>query len=257
VPGRAKRAALTAAILGVLVPGVASASRVEGIDVSRFQGEIGWSKTAEDGVEFAFVQASRGSGDDCTVRPGRCGPDGRYAANYAEAQEAGVKVGPYHRAFVGGHQRPGVKADARAEAQVFIDRVGALRPGDLRPALDMETPFGDLNAVELRVWARTWLREVHDAFGVKPIIYTNASSWSALGNPRSFAHKGYPLWVANWHVRKPEVPAADWGGESWRVWQHASDGRVAGIDGDVDLDTLRGGWSGVTVRHAAGPVIPN
>ena len=257
MPGRAKRTALTAAILGVLVPGVASASRVEGIDVSRFQGEIGWSKVAEDGVEFAFMQASRGSGNDCTVRPGRCGADGKYAANYAEAQEAGVKVGPYHRAFVGGRKRPGVKADARAEAQVFIDRVGALRPGDLRPALDMETPFDDLNPVELRVWARTWLRAVHDAFGVKPIIYTNASSWGALGDPRSFAHKGYPLWVANWHVPKPQVPADDWDAQSWRIWQHASDGRIAGITGHVDLDTLRGGWSGVTVRHPAGPVIPN
>ena len=110
----------------------------------------------------------------------------------------------------------------------------------------METPFSDLNALELRVWARTWLRAVKDAFGVKPIIYTNASSWAALGDPASFAHKGYPLWVANWHVPKPQVPARDWAGESWRIWQHASDGSVDGIEGHVDLDTLRGGWRGVT-----------
>ena len=55
---------------------------------------------------------------------------------------------------------------------------------------------------------------------------------------------------------KPQVPARDWAGESWRIWQHASDGSVDGIEGHVDLDTLRGGWRGVTVKHSAGAVSP-
>ncbi len=251
------RAALAATLLGALAlaPG-AAASRMPGIDVSRFQGEIDWPRVAGEGVSFAFLQASRGSGEDCSVKPRRCGPDGTYAANYAAAKATGVRVGPYHRAFVGGRNRDGVKADAKAEARVFIERVGNLEAGDLRPALDMETPFSDLNALELRVWARTWLRAVKDAFGVKPIIYTNVTSWAALDDPASFAHKGYPLWVANWHVPKPQVPARDWDGESWRIWQHASDGRIDGIEGHVDLDTLRGGWRGVTLRHSAGAISP-
>ena len=77
--------------------------------------------------------------------PGECGPDGYYAANYAEAKDAGIRVGPYHRAFVGGKRPDAVKADARAEARVFIDRSGRCGT-DLRPALDMETPFANLNA---------------------------------------------------------------------------------------------------------------
>jgi GH25 family lysozyme M1 (1,4-beta-N-acetylmuramidase) len=36
------------------------------------------------------------------------------------------------------------------------------------------------------------------------------------------------------------------------VWQHSSGGSIDGIDGRVDLDVLRGGWRGVTVRGAAG-----
>ena len=255
--GRLTRAALAATILSVLVPAAAGAKeRLPGIDVSRFQEEIAWDAVAGDGIRFAFLQASRGSGEDCSVRPDRCGADGTYARNYAEAKAAGIRVGPYHRAFVGGKRRGNVKADAKAEAQVFIERVGALTPGDLRPALDMETPFSDLNPLELRVWARTWLRAVKNAFGVKPIIYTNTSSWDALGDPPSFAHKGYPLWVANWHVPRPDVPAQDWAGESWRIWQHASDGRVRGIDDHVDLDTLRGGWRGVVVKPSDLSITP-
>ncbi len=236
-----------AAIMALAASSATAASaRLPGIDVSRFQGQINWTSVAADGIRFAFIQASRGSGDDCSVVPRECGADGFYEFNHLEAPAAGVRVGPYHRAFVGGDRPFEVKADAKAEAEVFTTAVGELAPGDLRPALDLETPFAALSPVELRIWTRTWLRAVRRELGTKPIIYTNASSWSALGNPTSFARKGHPLWVANWNVSKPQVPAANWGGRGWRVWQHSSDGRVSGITGRVDLDWLRGGWAGVS-----------
>lgn len=243
-------AALAAAALWAssVAPATAAPARMPGIDVSRFQGEIVWPSVAADGVRFAFVQASRGVGTDCSVVPRECGPDLFYESNYREAKGAGIRVGPYHRAFVGGDGGVAVRVDARTEALVFTDSVGDLQPGDLRPALDMETPFSDLNAAELRIWTRTWLKTVRRELGVKPIIYTNQTSWNALGNPTSFARKGYPLWVANWEVRAPQVPALNWAGRSWRIWQHSSSGEVRGIDGRVDLNWLRSGWHGVSVR---------
>jgi lysozyme len=226
--------------------------RLPGIDVSRFQGRIDWPTVNASDLSFAFAQASRGSGSDCTVKPNRCGYDERYLANYTGAKAEGIRVGPYHRAFVGGDGAAGVKADARAEAKTFLYVVGDLQPGDLRPALDMEEPFGDLSPVELRIWARTWLKRVQRSLGVRPIIYTNTTSWSALGSPTSFARAGHPLWVANWDVSAPSVPAQNWAGRSWRLWQHSSSGSIEGISGRVDLDWLRGGWRGVTVRGGAG-----
>ncbi len=222
-------------------------ARVPGIDVSRFQETVDWPAVADDGVRFAFVQASRGSGSDCTTAAASCGLDGYYAINYAGARTAGIPVGPYHRAFVGGRGVPGVKADARAEARLFSSVVGELVPGDLRPALDIESPLGNLNPYELRLWAKTWLRSVRRRLGVMPIIYTNASTWNAIGNPTSFALRGHLLWVANWNVTVPQVPAEDWAGRGWRIWQYSSSGHVDGISGRVDLDWLRGGWSGISI----------
>jgi GH25 family lysozyme M1 (1,4-beta-N-acetylmuramidase) len=239
--------ALYAALVALAAP-VASAKPKRGIDVSRFQGAIDWEPVGRTRVEFAFVQASRGDGSDCSVVPDRCGADERYAPNYEGARAAGLRVGAYHRAFAGGGGRRATKQDALSEANLFIDQVGELRRRDLRPALDVETPFGGLDPRELRRWIRTWLRRVRGTLGAKPIIYTNASSWRATGDTRRFARDGHRLWVANFGVDNPDVPAGNWDGQGWSIWQYTSSGRVAGISGTVDRNRIRTGWRKVGVR---------
>ena len=209
-----------------------------GIDVSRFEGQIGWRHVAGAGVDFAFVQASRGSGTDCTIKPQHCGRDRRYDLNYRRASEEGIRVGAYHRAFTNGDSLFEAKRDARSEARQFIAEVGALHDRDLLPVLDFEAPFGGLDPRQLRAWVKTWLARVQDALGAKPMIYTNVSSWSASGDTATFALIGHRLWVANWDVDEPLVPAGDWAGRGWSVWQYTNLGRVDGIRGRVSLDRL-------------------
>jgi GH25 family lysozyme M1 (1,4-beta-N-acetylmuramidase) len=225
----------------------AAAERIPGIDVSRFNGTIDWERVGSTTVEFAFVQASRGAGHDCAVKPEQCGPDAFYDDNRAGATAAGIRIGAYHRAFANGTGRRGARADAKAEARVFIAEVGELRSGDLLPALDVESPFGRLNRKQLRLWVRTWLERVEERLGARPIVYTNTTSWAQTGDTLRFALRGHPLWVANWDVRKPVVPADNWAGESWTIWQYTSSGSVAGIDGRVDRNWLRGGFEAVSV----------
>jgi GH25 family lysozyme M1 (1,4-beta-N-acetylmuramidase) len=251
---RAWSLAALLATLALTAPAAARAERIPGIDVSRFDDEIRWQRVADAGVEFAFVQASRGSGDDCPVKPRRCGRDGFFRDNVREARAAGLRVGAYHRAFADDDAGGGVRGDARAEARLFANRVGELRPRDLLPVLDVEPPYGDLAAGELREWIRTWLAVVEQRLGAKPMIYTSTSGWSPTGDTTEFARDGHPLWIAHWGVATPSVPAANWAGEGWSVWQHTSDGHVPGVHGRVDRDWLRGGFRRLRVapRRASG-----
>jgi GH25 family lysozyme M1 (1,4-beta-N-acetylmuramidase) len=55
--------------------------------------------------------------------------------------------------------------------------------------------------------------------------------------------------VANWEVRAPSVPADNWGGRGWSIWQFTNSGRVAGISGRVDRNRLRVRFSRISVRR--------
>jgi lysozyme len=246
--------ALLLAIAAALPPGPAAGAqrpaegRQTGIDVSRFERRIDWTRVAGSGVDFAFVQASRGSGSDCAVKQWTCGADRFYDLNHRRAREEGIRAGPYHRAFTNGGSIAAARRDARAEALVFIREVGRLRPGDLRPVLDFETPFDGLGPGLLRAWVHAWCNRVERALGARPIIYTNAYSWSFTDDARGLARSGHPLWVAHWGVSRPLVPAGGWDGRGWSVWQYTNAGRVPGIRGRTDLNRLGAPYRRISVR---------
>jgi GH25 family lysozyme M1 (1,4-beta-N-acetylmuramidase) len=219
-------------------PPAQAGTKAIGIDVSRFQGAIDWPSVAGSGIRFAFVQASRGSGADCAVKPGQCGPDPYFAANRLGAESVGIRVGAYHRAFASGATAADARADALIEANIFIAAVGSLQRGELIPVLDAESPFTGMTSSSLRTWIRVFVKRVTKKLGRKPMIYTNASSWSATGNTMEFAKARYPLWVAEWGVSRPTVPANNWAGRGYWVWQYTSSGSVPGISGRVDMDRL-------------------
>jgi len=240
--------ALCLAAIGIAPATASAGTKAAGIDVSRFQGAIDWPTVASSGIKFAFVQASRGSGADCTVKPGQCGADPMFATNRVAAESSGIRVGPYHRAFAAGGTAVDARADAIAEADVFLTGVASLQTGELVPVLDVETPFSGMTAASLRTWIRVWVKKVTKRLGRKPMIYTNASSWGATGNTLEFAKAKYPLWVAEWGVSRPSVPASNWAGHGYSVWQYSSSGTVPGINGKVDQDRLGRGLAKITVH---------
>ena len=219
-------------------PGGATHGRVgptiSGLDVSHWQGAVDWSRVADAGKRFVFLKATD---DDDYVDP-------TFATNRAGARANGLSVGAYH--FARPDPSPG---DARQEARFFV-RVANPRPGDLLPVLDMETSQG-LNQDGVTSWARTWVGTVRELTGVTPLVYTSPYGWSSrTGDTPLLARDGAPLWVAHWGVSAPTLPADDWGGRGWVVWQHTSEGHVPGIAGDVDLDRLAGTRLGrITLRR--------
>jgi GH25 family lysozyme M1 (1,4-beta-N-acetylmuramidase) len=229
--GSSGDAALTAARAGARS---AVGATIPGLDVSHWQGTIDWTKVAETGRRFVFMKAT----DDVDYR------DPTFLTNRAGARANGLLVGAYH--FSRPDASPG---DARREARFFVS-VADPQPGDLLPVLDMETKKG-LDQEGVTRWARVWVAEVRELTGVTPLVYTSPYGWlTRTGDTRALARDGAPLWVAHWGVTSPTVPAGNWDGHGWVVWQHTSKGHVRGIDGNVDLDRLAGKRLGrITIRQ--------
>ena len=123
-------------------------------------------------------------------------------------------------------------------------------PATCFPVLDIETNDG-LSHDEMTAWAHKFVMEVRDLTGVMPFVYTSPYGWlDRFGDSRRLARDGAPLWVAHWGVSSPTLPAGDWDGRGWVVWQHSSTGHVAGIAGNVDLDVLAGASLGrIAIRR--------
>jgi lysozyme len=190
---------------------------VRGIDVSKWQGAVNWRKVRAAGVRFAFVRVSDGT----TVL------DPTFARNWRAARAAGVLRGAYQ------FFRP--EEDPDEQADLLLATMGALRAGDLPPALDLEVS-GDVEPRELVRRVGRWVDRVRKATGVKPIVYTSALHWATLaGNSRRF--RSHALWIAHHDVDCPITPS------SWRGWtfhQHSRQAVISGIAGPVDENRFRG-----------------
>jgi GH25 family lysozyme M1 (1,4-beta-N-acetylmuramidase) len=206
--------------------GTTTSTRLEGIDVSHWQGTIDWAKVRAAGKRFAYIKASEHTSF----------VDDKYQTNRSRAKSAGLKVGAYHFA------RPNIgTTDAYAEADHFIETAD-WTTGELRPVLDLEDT-GGLSSSALQTWVKAFLQRVYDRTGVRGVIYVSPAFWSSkMGNSTWFAKNGYDvLWIAHWTTASsPSVPAENWGGKSWTFWQYTSDGSVPGISGRVDLDRYNG-----------------
>lgn len=198
---------------------------IEGVDVSNWQGAIDFTKVKAAGKQFVFAKASEGT----------TWTDASYARNKANAIAAGLQFGAYHFA------RPGSAAgDAVREADHFI-AVMDLKHGMLRPVIDLEAS-GGLRVTALQSWVRSFLGRIYSRLGVRAMIYTTASFWASnMGSTTWFARNGYTvLWVAHWKVTAASLPASQWAGNGWTLWQYSACGSVAGIRGCVDLDRFKG-----------------
>ncbi len=71
--------------------------------------------------------------------------------------------------------------------------------------------------------------------GVKPIIYTGPTFWNQ-NMDREFGD--YPLWISEYGVETPHVPA---GWNAWQLWQWRGDADLPDVAPLVDLDRLSPG----------------
>lgn len=188
-----------------------------GIDVSYYQGTVNWAAVRAAGMRFAIVRVS--SGD--TVA------DTKFAENWAGAKQAGLVRGAYQ------YFKP--NQNVLSQANKMIAAIGTYQRGDLPPVIDVEDS-GGLAPAQVAAAVRTWVDRVKGALGVDPMIYTGAYYWrDQIGSPTGYAN--HPLWVANYRVTCPDIPAP-W--QKWAIWQYSDEGRVNGITGPVDMNKFNG-----------------
>lgn len=198
---------------------------LRGIDVSHHQGRIDWRRVAADDVAFAIIKATEG-GDHV---------DDAFAENLRGARAAGLVVGAYHFfTFC----RPG--AD---QAKNFISQV-PLGEQLLPPVVDIEfhgncprRPSPD----ELNAELLAFLGPVEAAYGKPAILY--------------ITDEAAPIYSAHMPIRRRWLRSlrGPLNEDDWVYWQYLDTGRVDGIDGDVDLNVLKGGPAMLTELFAPAP----
>jgi len=187
--------------------GAPASGPVQGVDVSVYQGDFDWAAAH---VTFGYARISDGTGSI----------DDTFATNWANMKNAGVLRGAYQ------FFEPG--EDVAAQADLMVQKVGKLQPGDLPAMIDVEVTGGQGDAT---VGARVaqWLQIVEAGTGRRPIIYTGSYFWQDdVGDTGLGA---YPVWIAAYGPACPSLPPG-WG--SWLMWQY-SDG-----NGSLDHDVFNG-----------------
>ena len=192
---------------GLLPPGA------RGIDLSHHNGEVDWDALDTEGLDFIYLKATEG----------RDWKDADFQDNWIEATRRGYDVGAYHFYIL---CKP-----AKEQAINFIQSV-EVRSGTLPPAVDLEyahncDPY--LDEAGTKAELRVFLDRLEAEYGAVPVIYTTPefhADWISGYFDR------YPLWIRSVDGA-PDMPYA--------IWQHLMRGKVAGIEGDVDLNRAAGG----------------
>ena len=189
---------------------------LKGIDISHHQRGI--TKFGKD-VDFVIIKATEGVGyvDDQCDRL------------YQQAKKDGKLLGVYHFA------RPDLNNSAVAEADWFVK---VIRPYVREAILVLDWESGYLGNV---AWAKAFLDRVKEQTGIKALLYAsrspiNSFDWSSVANA------DYGLWVADYGANtgyEGNKPVVKWW-PFYILWQYTSRGRVAGYNGNIDLNNFYG-----------------
>ncbi len=193
---------------------------VRGVDVSVYQGEIDWPLLAGQGVDFAFIKATEGSGMQ----------DSRFADNWAGVRRTHLRAGAYH--FFS-YDSPG-----ESQAANFI-RTVPVTPGALPPVVDVEF-YGKrirdpATREETDAILQPMLAALEAHYGQKPILYATYKAYMLYLKD---AYPDNPIWIRDVY-RYPRLPDR----REWTFWQYTARMRLPGYKGPerfIDMNAFNG-----------------
>ncbi len=194
-----------------------------GIDVSYHQGDIDWERVAADGIDFAMIRIGyRG------YEKGIMHRDELSESYISGAQAAGIDVGVYF------YSQAVSEAEAREEA-VYV--CGLIKDSEIKypVVFDWELPDDSeartlgTTTETLNKCAAAFCQEITDR-GYTAMLYSNLKM--ALTKYDMQTLSAYDFWYVEYKDghNPPSYPY------ELQMWQYASDGRVDGIDGYVDMN---------------------
>lgn len=191
-----------------------------GVDVSYHQGDIDWEAVKADGVDFAMLRLGyRG------YESGQINVDERFHEYADGALGAGLDIGVYF------YSQAVTPEEAVEEAEAVLNEIGDYEI--MYPVVFDWEIVGDESA-RTNVVSADVLNECAAAFcnriargGHIPMVYSVKKM--ALTKFDMSRLAGFDFWLAEYRDI-PEYPYY------FTMWQYASDGRVSGIEGDVDLN---------------------
>ena len=181
---------------------LAASFAIQGIDVSKYQGDVDWQAVSGSGVRFAWIKATEG-GDYL---------DEKFRQNWEASRAAGVIRGAYHFAY---WCRP-----ASEQAAWFVANV----PNTCPRKLPRE---------QARAMMKTIVEAMERAYGKRPVIYTSVDFHRDVLQGE---FQDYPMWVRSVKY----YPTVKYGDRQWHFWQHTATGTVPGIRGYVDRNCYYG-----------------
>ncbi len=206
----------------------------KGIDVSKYQGTINWSKVKSAGYTFAIIRVGyRGYGT-----PGTMNADSMAVKNIDGALQAGIEVGVYF------YSQAISTAEAKEEADYVLDflKTNNYTNADITLPIVIDYEFASVGTGRLYKYyaslsSSSWKSNsasivmkfcsTVEAAGYQGMVYANKSMLESMNAAKISA--SYPIWLA--HYTTQTSYAGD-----YSYWQYTSKGSVSGISGNVDLN---------------------
>lgn len=202
--------------------------KLNGIDVSYWQGKIDWSKVKQDGIEFAIIRIGY------RAENGKLYRDNNADYNIQQAQKNGILVGVYFFSTAVN------KSEAVEEASFVIDAIKGYKIScpviyDCEGYLKNDSRMYNLTKEERTNNADAFLKEVkssgYDAmfYGAKNEI-ENSLYWDT-----NYLESKYKIWVAYYSTPTyPQIQSPNYIGK-YDMWQYTNRGSVNGINSNCDL----------------------
>lgn len=191
-------------------------SNMIGIDISAWQDQIDFKKIKEAGVEFVIIRIGYGHKNNEIIM------DKRFKEYISAAKEANLKIGLYFYSYAKSTK------ESIEQAKWIINELNGEKL-DLPIAFDWEnwSKFNSYNIslTDINDIAESFIKEITNN-GYIGMIY---SSKYYLEN--IWKLNKYPTWLAH-YAKQTNYD------KEYLLWQFTSQGKVNGINTDVDLDIL-------------------